>query len=125
MVLELGKRGKIEIVTVAHALREAEENIKRKLGNAELARHHQNLLAASPVIQPIGKLSVAEMTGWEELIPRKDIPILLGAILARPQFLITLDKRDFLENEKLKRVRFPFAIVPPGEFIEHYLRRTA
>ena len=57
-ILELAKRKKIEIVTVLHALAEAERNIEKKIGIAALKNHYDNILAIHPIIQSLQDLRV-------------------------------------------------------------------
>jgi predicted nucleic acid-binding protein len=120
-VLELGKRKKFEAVTVQHALLEAERNIEKKLGGEYLARHHQNLLELKPYIQSISGVSIEMIIAFEKFVPLKDVPILLGAILSNSQFLITLDRRDFLNNKRLSSSSLPFEIKTPGDFLKQHL----
>ena len=110
-VLELAKKKKLEIVTVNHALLEAEQNILKKLGLPYLNRHYQNVLEIKPKIQSIKFVTLGEIAKFKKVIPKKDIPILLGAILSKSQFLVTLDRKHFLGNEKLKRIKLPFKIL--------------
>ncbi len=120
-VLELAKKKKFKAITVAYALLEAERNIEEKLDNPYLNRHYQNILEVSPEIQPIEYVSIEEIVKLEKLLPAKDVPILLGAILSNSEFLITLDKRHFLDNEKLKEVKLSLKIINPGEFLREYI----
>jgi predicted nucleic acid-binding protein len=85
-VLELGKAGKLEIITVNHALLEAERNIVKKLGIRYLIHHYQNLLEIKPKIQPIGFITLEEIAKFKKLLPPKDIPILFGAIVSKARF---------------------------------------
>ena len=121
-ILELAKKKKLEIITVNHALLEAERNILKKLGPQYLNRHYQNLLEIKPKIQSIEFVTLKEINKLRKLIPSKDIPILLGAILSGTQFLITLDRKHFLGNEKLKKIKLPFKILNPGEFLREYFK---
>ncbi|MDI6883279.1 MAG: hypothetical protein QMC93_02270 [Patescibacteria group bacterium] len=121
-VLELAKKGKLEIITVNQALFEAEQNILKKLGLFYLNCHYQNLLEIKPKIQSIEFLTLKEIAKLRKIIPAKDIPILLGAILSNSQVLITLDRKHFLEKEKLKKLKFPFEILNPGEFLRKYFK---
>ena len=120
-ILELAKRKKIEIVTVLHALAEAERNIEKKLGIAALKNHYDNILAIQPIIQSlIGLLPDFEKT-LIEFVPEKDIPILAGVLESGVEILITLDQAHFLKNIKL-RDKFPrLKIVTPGDFLREFL----
>jgi len=121
-ILELAKKGKLEIVTINQALLEAERNILKKLGVQYLNRHYQNLLEVKPKIQSIGFITLKEIAKFKKLLPTKDIPILFGAIASGAQVLITLDRKHFLENKKLQKLEFPLRIVNPGGFLREYLK---
>lgn len=120
-VLELAKKKKFSIVTVTHALLESEKNIKTKLGDEAVFRHYQNVSEAKPEIQPIESTPLKIIAELERFIPLKDVPILLGAIMSGSKFLLTLDKKDFLENKKLKDLHLSFEISTPGGFLKKYL----
>lgn len=119
-ILELAKINKIEIITVSQALLEAEENILKKLGLPYLNRHYQNLLGIKPKIQSIEFITPKEISKLKKLLPEKDIPILAGAVLSGSQTLITLDKKHFLNNDKLKGIKLLLGIMNPGEFLRKY-----
>lgn len=119
-VLELAKKKKLEVITVNQALLEAEQNILKKLGPRYLNRHYQNLLEIKPKIQPIEFVTLREIAKLKKILPEKDIPILLGVIFSKSQILITLDRKHFLGNEKLKGLKLPFEIMNPGEFLRKY-----
>jgi len=121
-VLELAKHKKIQATTVGHALVEAERNIQKKLGGEAVGRHYENLLAVKPEIQSIDNVSIGIATALEQLLVRKDVPILLGAMLSKSDFLITLDRKDFIDNKKLQEAELSFQIVTPGDFLQKYIR---
>ena len=121
-ILELAKKKKLEVVTVNQALLEAEQNILKKLGLPYLNRHYQNLLETKPKIQSIKFITLNEIAKLKRVLPEKDIPILLGAILSKSRVLITLDRKHFLVNEKLKSIITSFEIMNPGEFLRKYFR---
>lgn len=121
-VLELAKQDKFKVVTTTHALLEAERNIENKLGKSCILRHYQNLLDVRPIVQPIDPAVLKRISQLEKLLPLKDAPILLGAILSNADFLLTLDRKDFIDNEKLKEIEFSFKIMTPGEFLKRYIR---
>jgi len=121
-VLELAKKRKLETITVNQALLEAEQNVLKKLGLPYLNRHYQNVLEIKPKIQSIRFVTLDEITKFKKVLPEKDIPILLGAILSKSQFLITLDRKHFLGNEKLKGLKLPFEIMNPGDFLRKYFK---
>lgn len=122
-VLELAKKGKLKIVTLTQVLLEAERNIRKKLGVKYLNRHYQNLLEIKPEIQSIRFITLEEIVKLKKLLPQKDIPILYGAIISGADFLITLDRRHFLGNEKLRKLKLHIKIVNPENFLKEYLER--
>ena len=122
-VLELAKKEKVQVVTSVYALLEAERNIKNKLSSFYILQHYQNLLEIKLEIQSIEAVSLEKISLFEKFLPIKDVPILLGAILSNSQFLITLDKKHFLDNEELKQINFSFEIVNPGGFLKEYVQK--
>jgi len=122
-VLELAKKKRLEVFTVNQALLEAEQNILKKLGPSYLNRHYRNILEIKPKIQSIRFVTLDEIAKFRKVLPEKDVPILLGAILSKSQFLITLDRKHFLGNEKLKEIKFPLEIMNPGDFLRKYLNK--
>ena len=113
LILELAKKKKIKVVTVSYAFAEAERNIKSKLGSRSLAVHHRNILEVGPEIQSLDLLTLKGIWGLENILPIKDIPILVGALFAKVEFLITLDK-------KLKEINLPFKILNPESFLKTF-----
>ena len=120
LILELAKKKKIKIITVSYALAEAEKNIELKLGQKYLSIHHQNILDINPEIQSLDNLNLETIHMLENFLVLKDIPILAGALFSKAEFLITLDKRDFLDNKKLTNLNLPFKILNPENFIKNY-----
>lgn len=120
-ILELAKKGFVEVVTVAHALSEAERNIAKKLDEAALARHYENLLVIHPRIQSLAEVPAETERKFSGIVPEKDMPIVLGALLSGAGFLITLYRKHFLDNNKLRTLRLPFIILTPGDFIQNYI----
>lgn len=116
-VIELAKREKIRVVTVAHALAEAERNIEKKLGSEAVARHYNNLTAIQPRIQSLADIPLVLEYRLRSCVPDKDIPIVLGALLSDTPILLTLDQKHLLRNIKLADLRLPVFIITPGEFL--------
>lgn len=124
LILELARARKIKIFTVQHALLEAERNIIKKFGENYLPIYHKLLIQSEPVIQPISRATLREVEFLAGFVPRKDVPILLGALSSGCGFLVTLDRKDFLSNTKLLGLSLPFRIVSPGNFLEEYLHES-
>ena len=117
-IFELQAKKKVRLHTVRHALLEAERNIQKKLKNGALLSYYELLEKSSLVIHSISDVSPKEVNLLNELVPPKDIPILIGALRSKCKFLVTLDKKDFVSNKKLKNLTLPFLIVTPGQFLQ-------
>ena len=118
-ILNLAEKGKVRVSTVRHALREAERNIEDKFGKEYLQEYYQLLFTTDLFLQPLGKIEGHMVLELEQIITKKDIPIILGAFYSGCDFLITLDRKDLLDNDKLGK--FPFKIITPGDFIQYFL----
>lgn len=117
-IIELAKQGELEIVTVIHALAEAEHNIREKIGAAALQAHYENLLRGKPTIQSLIEIPKEIEREAVLYVPEKDVPILAGAILSEAGTLVTLDRKHFLNNTKLRNSDFSMVITTPGEFLK-------
>lgn len=119
-IIELAKRNKLGIVTVVHALAEAEHNIGKKINATALQIHYENLLYSKLTTQSLIEIPKELEEKLMLCVPEKDIPILAGAILSKAEALITLDKKHFLDNEKLRDTNFNVIIATPGDFLKRY-----
>ncbi|MBI1961655.1 MAG: PIN domain-containing protein [Parcubacteria group bacterium] len=119
-VLELAKAGSITLMTVEYALFEAERAIHKKLSIEHVWRHYQNLQQCNLIVQPIPAIEPPVAALLERIVPVKDIPILIGAIHAHVDVLVTLDRQHFLGNTLLRRFHLPFEIMNPREFLTKY-----
>lgn len=95
------------MITVAHALAETERNIARKLGDHELTRHYENLLAIQPTVQSLARYPFILERRLSAAVPDKDVPIILGALLSDADALISLDRKHLLENKRLHALKLP------------------
>lgn len=120
LILGLSKKKKIKVITVSYALLEVERNIKNKLSQRFLFSHYQNVLDVNPEIQSLDSVTIKDIVALQNVLTLKDIPILLGALLSGAEVLITLDKKDFLENQKLRVLKLPFKILNPENFLKEY-----
>ena len=103
-------------VTGQYNLLEIERNIARKLP-AALPLYKVYYKRMNLEIIPVP--SDEEMKRFAGAIARKDIPVLVSAVMGKADFLVTGDKKDF-ERLKIKS-DFDFKIVGPSEFVEDVL----
>lgn len=121
LLLSLAKSKQLKVVTILQVLLEAERNINKKCETIALRRHYQNILEIKPDIEIMQEITEGESKLLKLMLPQKDIPVLLGAIQSGAPYFITLDKKHFLQNERLQKLDLPFKIVTPGEFIQMFL----
>jgi putative PIN family toxin of toxin-antitoxin system len=111
-ILEAYLRGQIEVVVSRQVLEELVRTVHQK--RPQLVTRLYFFLQQAPFeVQP--DPAPDEVTRWEQVIHSADAPILAAAIAARPDFLITGNRRHFTsEVATLSGLR----IVSPSEFME-------
>jgi len=117
-LLETAKKRLLEIVTSHLALLEAERNIRNKLSPQALKRFHRLLQESPLLIVPAS--SPEEIRRYHSLINEKDAPILAAAVSSKSDFLVTLDRKDFM-SEKMRRASLLLKIVTPGDLFRSVL----
>jgi putative PIN family toxin of toxin-antitoxin system len=100
-------------VTGRYNIIEIERNLKRKMPRI-LPFYKKLFSKLNLIIVPIPSLK--EIKRYAGHIADKDIPVLVSAIKAEADFLITGDKKDF-DRLKIKG-SYPLKIVSPAEFID-------
>ena len=121
-VIELAKQKHLQVVTVSHALAEAERNIVQKIGDKALQCHYDNLMAIQPQIQSLASVPLVLEYHLSACMAEKDIPIVLGALLSKTSIILTLDQRHLLRNIKLMALHPSLSIMTPGAFLEMYFK---
>ena len=111
-MISLFKLKKIIIVISPEVISEAERIIKDKFPLLKIS--FLDFLASQPRITQ--KLSPKEIKSAYKIINSEDTPILAGAIKAKVDFLVTLDKRF----QNLAKNKVKLKILSPGEFLEKY-----
>lgn len=114
-IISLFKLKKIKIIISEEVITESETAIEKKFPLLKTAFF--DFLANKPEVTK--KITSEEIKSAYKVINYSDAPILAGAIKARADFLITLDK-DF---RKLAEGKVNFAILYPGEFLQKYRNR--
>lgn len=119
-ILRLAKAGAINVITTEFVLMEAERNIRQSCGQWELFAHYQNVLNGNYIIQQPLELLSSDANMAARYLPHKDVPILVSAIRAHADALLTLDRRHFTRNEALLRLQLPIEIIEPSDFLKKY-----
>lgn len=63
--------------------------------------------------------NLKEVEQMMKYIDFKDAPILAMVIKGKIDYFITLDKKHFLKNPKLKKLKLSLKILTPGDFLEN------
>ena len=108
-LLSLSKLGKIEAVISHEVIAEAERVIKRKFPLLEMP--FLSFLATRIAITK--KVTRKEIASAFEIVRSEDAPILAGAMKAKADFLITLDKKF----QRLAENKTEIRVLSPGEFL--------
>lgn len=104
-------------VTGAYNIAEVERNLRAKLPEA-LPVFQSTLSALQLDIVPIP--SAQDLKPWAGQTAAKDLPVLVSAIQAGADVLVTGDKKDLL---KLRNAVLPLTIASPAEFLDEILPR--
>jgi len=111
-IISLFKLKKIIIVISSEVISEAEKAIKNKFPLLKIP--FLDFLTSRPIITQ--KLTPKEIKSVYKIINSEDAPILAGAIKAKVDFLITLDKKF----QELAKNKVKLKILSPGKFLEEY-----
>ena len=118
LVLQLARRGRIQVVASRLVLREADRNLRRKSHRRNVNAFRQFLNATELSIIPTPDDTM--LAKYEAVIHPKDVPILAAAIEAKVDYLVTLDRKHFLTTAVRARAE-GIKVLTPGEFLKHLL----
>ena len=110
-LFRLAKKRKIKLVSNTYAIKEALKNIKFKIGEEKVPTFYQLISLLSAVDKE------TDYETYESIITQKDAPILAGTKNQKTDYLITLDRKDFL-TDKINKTKLPFSIMTPGEYLQ-------
>ena len=119
MILRLAEGDAVELVISSHILAEVEGALRRK---APDALGYLALLLDRAHCQTITNPSWEQIDEWKSVISYlPDTSVLAAAVAAGVDYLVTLDRKHFLENPCLMSSP-PLPVGTPGDFLE-WLRR--
>jgi len=105
--------GLYQLVVCRQVLDEAERNLRKKLP-AALPIFAQLMEAIAPEVAP--DPSQEEVIRWQSVIEAKDAPILAAAVIAAPDWLLTLDVKDFINPTRVAE-ESGLRIAVPADFV--------
>ncbi|RMF35948.1 MAG: PIN domain-containing protein [Chloroflexi bacterium] len=112
-VLVMAEIGLYRLVVCRQVLDEAERNLQKKLP-AALPIFAQLMEAIAPEVAP--DPSQEEVIRWQSVIEAKDAPILAAAVIAAPDWLLTLDVKDFINPTRVAE-ESGLRIAVPADFV--------
>ena len=104
----------IKLIVSTVVLTETERNVRNKLQSYHLTRFFK-LVAKTQILDQKPDMNLVKKA--KKVIEEKDSVILAEAKMAKSDFLVTLDKKDFL-NEKVAKFLKPKIALTPKELIE-------
>ena len=117
MILKLGEVGAIRLLVSPQVLDEIESALRRKapdmLGLLALLLDRSGIEVVPSPMSKVVQDSQA-LTGH-----LGDAQVLAAAWVARADYLVTLDRKHFLDNQALKAA-VPFPVGTPGDFLAWY-----
>lgn len=112
-VLRLAKGDKIKLCVTLEVLRETRLNIAEKFSREKLVRFLMEVKFAKIKIVP--EPTEKEISRWEPLTVPKDTHVLAGAIKAKADVLVSLDKQHILTTKVKKN--FPILVQNTKQFL--------
>lgn len=112
VILSLFRLGRITLILSPEVVAEAHIAITKKF--PLLQSGLLDVLSHGPVMLKL--LTQQEIREARAILVSEDTPVLAGAMKARSEFLITLDKKF----ARAVRGKTNFAVMSPGEFLEWY-----
>lgn len=117
LVLQYAKEGRIKLFLSIEVIMEAKKNVLLKMGKINVQRLAFFLTTVPYTIaRPLKKRDIQKCSQW---INAKDVPVLTAAMKTQSDFLLTLDKKHFLQPTVINFAK-NLRIVIPGEFIKFF-----
>lgn len=115
-LLQLAAEKKVRLIATNQVLQEARKNIIELLGKPLWTWFLRTIssIALLLVEDPTQK----EEAAWKKLTHEKDAHVLAGAVKAKADILISLDRRHILKPSVQEA--FPIPILSPGEFLQQH-----
>ncbi|MEW6173696.1 MAG: PIN domain-containing protein [Bacillota bacterium] len=115
LILRLARAGFLRIMATKRVLKEAERNIRGKMGEKVLLRYYQEIGATE--IELVDPSTVEEEAKWRDLVSEKDCHVLAGTYKAKAAVLVSLDKKHILTARVKKD--FPIPVKDTKNFLRN------
>jgi len=111
-ILRLAEAGQLEIVVTRQVITEAERNVRRKLPGG-LSSFQQALV---PLLRLLPDPPPEAVRVCEKMIASADAPILAAGMVTQVDYLVTLDRKHFLDDPGVAE-KSGLRIGTPGDFL--------
>jgi len=115
-IIQLAADKKVRLVATKQVLQEARKNIIDLLGKPLWIWFLRTI--GSIVLLVVDEPTSKEESAWHKVTHEKDAHVLAGAIKAKADVLISLDRRHILKPSVQKV--FPTPILSPGDFLQQH-----
>lgn len=115
-LLKESNHGNVRIITNEYVIEEITRVLQQKYPDT-LFRFQQLLDWSATEIVPLPPPHMVKR--HLHVINIEDAPILAGAFIAKADFLVTLDRKDFMQ-ERQRKANPPFVIVTPQDFFQQH-----
>ena len=118
LILGYSRQKKLNTIVSREVIEEARKNISLKIGKIGEKRLSNYIKFAN--IRLVVSPSTEQITECEQYIDKKDAPILAAAIESQADYIVSLDRKHFLQPEVIKNAK-PKLIISPGDFVLKHL----
>lgn len=120
LILGYSRLEKIITLVSKEVIEEARKNANLKIGETGKKRLSHYIKFAN--MRLVASPSTEEIVHCEQFINEKDAPILAAALHSQAGFIVSLDRKHFLQSSAIKKSK-PKLILTPGDFVLKYLKK--
>jgi len=117
LVLGYCRKKRLQGFVSLDVIGEARKNVNLKLG--KIGRERLIFFLKNANLKLIAEPSIETIVLCEKIINRKDAPILAAVLKSPAKFLLTLDKKHFLQPQVIRSVK-RLKVLTPGRFIVRF-----
>jgi predicted nucleic acid-binding protein len=122
-ILQYCLEGKIKGCLSSMVIGEARKNVFLKL--SELNRTRLEFFLKKALLIIVADPKEEETFLCEQIINQKDAPILAAALNSQVSYLLTLDRKDFLQPKVLRFAKNKnIKIITPGDFVSRFEKNS-
>lgn len=120
-IMRLGEAGHADVLVSGAVLSEVERTVREKAPAMVAALALLLHAARVSVVAEARKTDIARVSTWLDYAP--DARVLAAAARAAVDFFVTLDRKHFLDNARLRQA-MAFPVGTPGDYLAWYRARA-